>query len=139
MTLEMAKARLRGCGYQVLPVKGEPLYVVFYPPDDKGNRRTACVNDKELIGLAQSITLPGDERKTEVDIRRIGVIGRLRKVPAGTAADGTPKLQIVLEIEGKESVNSVPIEDLRDMLGELVLLQLNAVQTKLNLNPEAVR
>lgn len=133
LTLEMALARLRGCGYQVLPVRGEPLYMVFYPPDENKQRRTECLNDKELVGLAESITMPGDERKTQVDVRHVGVIGRLKKIPMTTDAEGTKKLQVVLEIEGDASVNSVPVEDLRDMLGQLVLLQLNAVQTKLNL------
>lgn len=131
MMFSEARQRLLGNGYQMVPVQGEPLWIVFWPPEKDGKRRTQALNEEEVINLAMNLPLPGlDKGKPQVDVERIGVVARLAKAPMTTNAEGEPKVQIVLEIEGRNAVDSLPIERIRDMLGQLILLQLTQVQLR---------
>lgn len=131
MMFSEARQRLLGNGYQLVPVQGEPLWIVFWPPEKDGNRRTQALTEQEVINLAMTLPLPGHEKGTpQVDVERVGVVGRLVRVPMTTNSEGEPKVQIVLEIEGRNAVDSLPIDRIRDMLGQLILLQLNQVQLR---------
>lgn len=132
MMIEEAKRRLEGAGYTLLPVLGEDVCIVFFPVDHQGHRRTEGLNNDQIIALAMKTPLAGDdERSVHVDISRVGVVGILKKIPMTTDSEGEPKLQIVVEITGRNAVGSIPVDTLRDMMGELVLLQLHAAQKKI--------
>lgn len=136
MMIEEAKRRLEGAGYTLLPVLGEAMCICFWPMDNDGHRRTQGLNNDQIIALAMKTPLAGDDdRNVHVDISRVGVVGVLRKLPMTTDSEGEPKLQIVVEITGRNAVNSVPVDDLRDMMGELVLLQLHSAQKKIEWRP----
>lgn len=131
MMFSEARQRLLGNGYQLVPVQGEPLWIVFWPPEKDGKRRTQALSEQEVINLAMTLPLPDHEKGAPVvDVERVGVVGRLVRVPMTTDSEGEPKVQIVLEIEGRNAVDSLPIDRIRDMLGQLILLQLNQVQLR---------
>lgn len=135
MMIEEAKRRLEGAGYSLLPVQGEPMYMVFWPSVGDGHRRIEGLDHDQIIALAIKTPLAGEERDVHIDISRVGVVGLLRKMPMSTDSEGEPKLQIVLEISGRSAVNSIPVDTLRDMMGKLVLLQLHAAQTMIAWRP----
>ncbi|MFZ5815341.1 MAG: hypothetical protein ACOY93_08555 [Bacillota bacterium] len=133
MLFTEARERLLGNGYQMVPVAGEPLWMVFWPPDRDGKRRVEALDERAIIAMAMRLPMPGEVKgKPVVDVDKVGIVGRLVKVPMTTSAEGDPKLQIVLEVDGRSAVDTVPIERLRDMLGQLILLQLNQVQIRFN-------
>lgn len=129
MQFDDAVNRLRGCGYQLIMVQGEPLCVVFWPQDADGRRRQQTMNHEEVVGLAQSVTLPGDERRALVDIERTGIVAVLRSYKQGTT-DEEAKLTVVLEVTGDRAVRSIPVDRLRDMQGREVLVSLIGVQLR---------
>ena len=113
--------------------------MVFWPQAEDKSRRTQAMNTEQLLALASRLPVPDGERDLIVDIRKVGIVARLRNAPMKTDADGIPTVSLVLQITGKSAVNSLPIEDIRDMLGEDVLIQINGLQVRFELGNRSGR
>lgn len=137
MMFNEAKRRLQASNYQVLPIQGEDLHMIFWPQSGDKTRRTEALTTQQVIELAQTLPSADEVRRPIVDLHKVGVVGRLRKTLMSTDGEGEPTIQIVLEITGRHAVDSVPVDDLRNMLGQMVLLQLNAVQLRFQLEKKA--